>query len=102
MRPFDGKATRRILDDKLNPDGRQLRRFEREGTVVLTQAFGRLKADLFRGINNENVHELIVRLDKSDVTQPFHDTMLEIVQEWALAGADFGREQVEREILGTI
>ncbi len=96
MRPFlIGKATH-------NPDGRLLRRFERQGTESIAQAFNQLKKDLFRGINNDNVHELINRLDNIEVVQPFQDTLLELIQEWALAGADFGREQIEREVLGTI
>jgi SPP1 gp7 family putative phage head morphogenesis protein len=32
--------------------------------------------------------------------QPFKDTVGGLLQEWALAGADFGREQVERTIFG--
>ncbi len=95
MRPFlIGKAIP-------NPDGRQLRRFERQGTERISQAFSRLKKDLFRGINNDNVHELVNRLDNSEVVQPFQDAMLELVQEWALAGAAFGQEQIEKEVLGT-
>ncbi len=96
MRPFSiGKATP-------NPDGRLLRRFERQGTERIAQALNRLKLDLFRGITDDNVYELINRLDNPDVIQPFQDVLLKLIQEWALAGADFGREQIEKEVLGTI
>jgi hypothetical protein len=96
MRPFlTGKAIP-------NPDGRLLRRFERQGTERIAQALNRLKLDLFRGINNDNVYELVNKLDNPEVIQPFQDVMLALVQEWALAGADFGREQIEKEVLGTI
>ena len=96
MRPFlIGKATH-------NPDGRLLRRFERQGTERIGQALNRLKLDLFRGITNDNAYELVNKLDNPEVIQPFQDVMLELIQEWALAGADFGREQIEKEVLGTI
>ncbi len=85
-----------------NPDGRQLRRFERQGTERISRAFNQLNKDLFRGINDDNVHELVNRLDNSEVIQPFQDAMLDLLQEWALAGAAFGQEQIEREVLGTI
>ncbi len=95
MRPFlTGKAIP-------NPDGRQLRRFERQGTKEISRALNKLKKDLFRGINNDNAHELVNRLDDIEVIQPFQDVMLELIQEWALAGAAFGQEQIEKEVLGT-
>ena len=96
MRPF---GTGKAIPD---PDGRQLRRFERQGTERISRALNQLKKDLFRGINNDNVHELINRLDNREVMQPFQDTMLGLIQEWALAGAAFGQEQIEKEVLGTV
>ncbi len=96
MRPFSiGKAIP-------NPDGRLLRRFERQGTERIARALNRLKLDLFRGITDDNAYELINRLDNPEVIQPFQDVLLKLIQEWALAGADFGREQIEKEVLGTI
>ena len=97
------KATRRIPDDraKLNPDGRLMRRMEKQGTERLTTALNKLRLDLFRGINAENVHLLTMRLNDKEVTQPFQDAVTALVQEWALAGADFGHDQIERTIYGT-
>ena len=97
------KAPRVIPDDraKLNPDGRLMRRMEKQGTERLTTALNKLRLDLFRGVTAENVHVLNMRLTDPKVTQPFQDAVTALVQEWALAGADFGRDQIERTIYGT-
>lgn len=102
MPPFwAGKATRRPPDTPLNPDGVQLRRFEREGTAAIAAALAKLERDLFRGINQDNAAQMVARLNDPKVSQPFEDAITALVSEWALAGADFGREQIEKEIFGT-
>jgi SPP1 gp7 family putative phage head morphogenesis protein len=104
MRPFlDGKATRKPPKDrdKLNPDGRLMRRFERQGKERIAAALDRLRRRLFRGINKDNVQDMVSRLSDPKVIGPFKDDITTLVNEWAGAGADFGREQIERHILGT-
>lgn len=99
MPPF-GKATRRIPEAEINPDGRTLRRMEKQGTERIARALNKLRLDLFRGINDNNVMMLESRLNDKDIMQPFEDAISALVNEWALAGADFGREQIERTIYG--
>ena len=97
MLPFvTGKAT----PDRLND--RQLRRFEKQGADKIEAALSKLQRDLFRGINQNNAGQIVTRLDDPKVMQPFEDAITALIQEWALAGADGGRVQVEREIFGTI
>lgn len=96
------KAPRRIPDTSINPDGVQMRRFEREGKEQIAAALTKLQRDLFRGINQDNVQQVTTRLSDPVIMQPFQDTITALIQEWALAGADFGREQIEREAFGTI
>ncbi len=97
MRPFvTGKATPDRLNDRL------LRRFEKQGADKIEAALAKLQRDLFRGINQSNAAQMVSRLDDPKVMQPFEDAITALVQEWALAGADNGRVQVEREIFGTV
>jgi SPP1 gp7 family putative phage head morphogenesis protein len=99
------KATRKPPDDaeQLNPDGVQMRRFEREGTEQIAAALAQWQRDLFRGVTTTNAQQrLIERLNDQSVIQPLQDTITALVQKWALAGADFGQEQVERNVFGTI
>ncbi len=95
------KAPRRIPDTRINPDGVLLRRFERQGTEKLTSALSKLRRGLFAGLNADSIGQVVTRLNDPKIMQPFKDTVDSLLQEWALAGADFGREQVERTIFGT-
>ena len=97
-----GKAIRDIPRDPLNPDGRQMRRFERRLQETVEKALDKLRRDLFRGVSAENARTVVQRLNEPDVITPFRDAITAALQEIALAGADFGREQVERHIFGTV
>lgn len=97
---MNGKATRRIPDDRLNPDGRQMRRFERELAQTAQVAFGNLKTALFDGLNDITAATALYRLDSHAVIVPFRDSIVRGLQEIAIAGAEFGREQVERQVFG--
>ena len=94
MPPFvAGKATR---------EDSAVMQMERNGSQVVAGALAKLRRDLFRGVTEDNVHELLSRLSDRDVMQPFEDSIIGLLQEWALAGADNGREDIERDIFGTI
>ena len=99
MPPFPiGKATLKGL----NPDGRTMRRMERQGTEIIAAALAKLERDLFRGVTQQNAAQIVRRLDDPKVIKPFENALIGLVHEWALAGADFGREQIERDVYGTI
>ncbi len=94
MPPFvAGKATRR---------DRKIMKIERDGSERIAAALAKLRRDLFRGVTEDNVHEITRRLNDRDIMQPFQDSIIGLLNEWALAGADNGREDIERDIYGTI
>lgn len=97
-----GKATRRIPGDAFNPDGRQMRRYERQMQDAVQGALERLQGDLFDGIGEPDVMTVLARLDSESVTTPFRDRIVAALQRVAIAGAEFGREQIERHVFGTV
>ena len=106
MRPFQNgnsthKAPRRIPDARINPNGVDMRRFERTGKEQLAKALDQLRKRLFSGLNANTIEQIISRMKDKEVMQPFRDSVNRLVEDWALAGADFGREQVERVAFGT-
>jgi hypothetical protein len=95
MPPFlPGKAIPKRMND------RQLRRFEKEGTGQISAALTRLQRDLFRGVDADNIGLLTGRMTDPDIIGPFRDKIVALLREWALAGSEFGRERIEKEILG--
>ena len=95
------KAPRRIPLGKIHPSGVELRRFERQGTEQIARALQTLRRRLFAGLSADTVSQVVSRMNDREIIQPFRDTFAALIQEWALAGSDFGREQVERVIFGT-
>jgi SPP1 gp7 family putative phage head morphogenesis protein len=91
-----GKAIR-----KLDPDGRAMRRMEREFEAAVARALNALRLDLVRGLNDGNVGQLMGRLDDQAVARPFQDAIVRQLQAVAVAGSEFGREQVETYVFGT-
>lgn len=80
--------------DPLNPDGKLLRRFERNGTAKLARMLDELGDDLFKGLTEEQVNLVFSRLN-GDITQDkIRAVVGELVEEWAVAGAEFGASQV--------
>ena len=98
----EAKAPRRIPLGKIHPSGVELRRFERQGTEQIARTLQTLRRRLFAGLNADSVGRIVTRMSDREVMQPFRDTFAALIQEWALAGSDFGREQVERVIFGTL
>jgi hypothetical protein len=94
MRPFSiGKATHR-------QEAGRLRRFEKEGTALIAKELDKLRKRLMRGINADNVQQLNQRMNDPEYIGPFHDALDRLMQEWAAAGVDIGRRQIEKEIYG--
>lgn len=75
---------------------------ERAGSERLTAALDKLRRDLFRGVTEDNVQMLTSRLYDRAIMQPFTDSLTGLLVEWALAGADNGREEIEQTIFGTV
>lgn len=99
MPPFEMVTTRATGKAIRNPDGRAMRRMEREFEAAVGRALGTLRLELVRGIDADP-GEMIRRLDDERITRPFQDAIARQVERVALAGAGFGREQVEREVFG--
>lgn len=91
-----GKATR----NGLNPDGRAMQRMEREFEAAVARALGALQRALVRGLNDGNVGQLAARLDDPAIARPFQDAIVGQLRRVAVAGSEFGREQVEQHVLG--
>ena len=104
MPPFavraTGATTRKALT-KLDLDGRAMRRMEREFQAAVERALGALRLDLVRGLNDGNVGQLTARLDDEAVTRPFQDAVVGQLRRVALAGSEFGQQQVEQFVFGT-
>ena len=79
-----------------------MRRHEARLQAVVLRALRRLRRDLFRDVDEATVHSALARLDDPAVITPFRDAIVAAIQAVALAGADFGREQVERFVYGTV
>lgn len=84
--------------DPLNPDGRQLRRFERDLKDKTAVALSRLSGYLFTSLTD--INQLEARINSRDAYDMLERVLLPIIQDVATSGADFGRQQVEREALG--
>lgn len=97
MPPFvTGKAIR-----KLDPDGRAMRRMEREFETAVARALNALRLDLLRGLDDDNVSQLAARLDDERIARPFQDAIVGQLRRVAVAGSEFGRGQVEAFVFGT-
>ena len=97
MPPFPaGKAIPKRVND------RELTRFERQGGDKISTALNKLRLDLFRGITEDTIDLVLNRLNEPAIIGPFRDTMTALLQEWALAGARHGQEEIERDVFGTI
>lgn len=94
------KAPRRIEKTPLNPDGRAMRRMEREATEKLFAALQLWGRRLFRDVKPDSIALLTTRLDDPEFNKPLRDAMIAVLQEVAVAGADFGQTQIERELMG--
>jgi SPP1 gp7 family putative phage head morphogenesis protein len=57
-----------------------------------------MKAALFYGLVDSDAMAALYRLDSQAVVIPFRDSVIAGLQEIAIAGAEFGREQVERHV----
>lgn len=91
-------AAERQQRDPLNPDGRDMRRFEREGAKKLTPALDRWRRAITRGLTTETMQQAVnrVRSESEEITR----LLTQLLTEWAVAGSEQGAETVQREIFG--
>lgn len=94
------KAPRRIPSTGINPDGRQMRRYERQLTAAVAAIFEKMQRSLFRGVNRANIWEVNNRLNSREYWEPLRMVLTNHLQRIGEGGADLGREQVESEIFG--
>lgn len=79
-----------------------MRRYEQEFERGMVKALNQLRLDSVRGVTSDNVSEITRRLQDTRFTRPFQDAIVRQLQIVALAGADYGREQIERHVFGTV
>jgi len=94
------KAARPSPGRGINPSGRMMRAMERDAEARIARALDRMRRDLLRGLNENNVRWLPQRLASREILQPFTDSMVSVLRDIAFAGAEFGQEQVERFVFG--
>ena len=97
----DATKARRVMDKTpLNPNGRKLRKFEKDGEARIYDALQKWGRALFRGVTADTVALLTARLDDPEFNKPLRDAMIAFLQEVADAGAEHGRAQVEQVFMG--
>jgi len=60
-----------------------------------------MRRAMLSGLTADNVQYLPGKLRTREVLQPFTDSIVSVLRDIALAGASFGREQIERFVFGT-
>ena len=84
----------------VNPDGRAMRRMERQARARIHADLQRWGRSLFRGVTADTVALITARLDNPEYSKLLRDTMISVLQDVADAGAEFGRRQVESAFMG--
>lgn len=97
-----GKATRKIPPGSINPDGRQMRRFEREFFAALLEVFRESRRRIMRGVTRDSVYDILQRVNSPQLLDKLNAVVGEHLSRIVEAGVSFGQEQIEREVLGTI
>ncbi len=82
---------------KKRPYDRELRAIEDEGAAQITKALSAQRRCLLKGINADNVHEMLNRPQCADGVEA---ALMTFVTKAALFGAEKGRETVERDVYG--
>ena len=77
-----------------------MRAMERDAEARIARALDKMRRDMLRGVTAVNAHLLPGRVASRDVLQPFTDSMIAVLRDIALAGSEFGQEQVERYVFG--
>lgn len=77
-----------------------MRQMERSFEAAVGRALRALRLSIIRNVGDDP-NEMIQRLDDERVTRPFQDAIARQLEKVAVAGAVFGRDQVEREVFGT-
>lgn len=99
MPPFPAKATRRVISSNNripNPDGRKLRRFERQFADDLNRTFVNRRRALFAGVTETTAEsQVIARVNDPAFWQPVADTLVKWLQFIAADGVVLGAEQTE-------
>lgn len=74
-------------------------RLERAFAATVMRALRRLRASVTRDVGDDPA-VMLARLADDEYTRPFQDAIARQLQAVALAGADFGREQIETGVYG--
>ena len=94
------KAARPSPGRGINPSGRQMRAMEWDAEVRIARALDKMRRDMLRGLTAVNAHLLPGRVASRDILQPFTDSMIAVLRDIALAGSEFGQEQINRFVFG--
>ena len=91
-------ASKAIPQD--HPHRRAFASMEREFAAAMEKALDKWRRELFRGVNEVTIHNVIARLDDPQITNILQDALTRQLQSIALNGADQARIDIEREVFG--
>lgn len=92
------QTTRKAVDK--NPHDDILNPLEDGMTAAIHAGLQAWRRELFRGINAENVNDVLLRLNDPTLRQVLRDAIVDWLQQAAEAGANQGRANIERDIFG--
>jgi len=83
-------------------DDRRLREIEGSVASAVARALDALRRDIWRGITDDNVHELEQRIARRETWQAVADALYQSLSESVTQGVETGRRQIERDIFGVV
>jgi SPP1 gp7 family putative phage head morphogenesis protein len=88
-------------DDRLLPPRRMMTAMEADAERRIGRALATMRRALLDGLTDDNAHLMLARLESEEVLRPFTDTIMGVLTDVSLAGAQWGAETVNRHAYGT-
>jgi SPP1 gp7 family putative phage head morphogenesis protein len=88
------KARRPAPSGKVNPDGKLLRSFEKNGTQKIAAMLQEVAGDLFDDLSESQITTIMTRINGTATRDKMVAVLAALVGEWALSGAEFGQAQL--------
>ena len=87
-------------DDRLLPPRRMMTAMEADAERRIGRALATMRRALLDGLTDDNAHLMLARLESEEVLRPFTDTVMAVLTDVSLAGAQWGAETVNRHAYG--
>ena len=87
-------------DDRLLPPRRMMTAMEADAERRIGRALSAMRRALLDGLTDDNAHLMLARLESEEVLRPFTDTVMAVLTDVSLAGAQWGAETVNRHAYG--